>query len=131
MKVSNLLSVRWWWVCSWGFGFVLLICLFSTEEYWRGKRAWENYKHEREAHGERFDLAYFIPKPVADDQNFGAIPLLACLYDYETISDKRHVAARAHNVQRLPDQRDRALFDHVVRAAVSLHWCALLVLVVL
>ena len=32
-----------------------LVAAFYTEEDWRGKRAWENYKHVWEAKGEKFD----------------------------------------------------------------------------
>jgi len=47
-----------------------LIAVFYTEEDWRGKRAWENYKCELEAKGEVLDWNKFIPPPVPDDQNF-------------------------------------------------------------
>ena len=49
---------------------VTLIAAFYTEEDWRGKRAWENYKREMEAKGETFDLQSFAPPAVPDDQNF-------------------------------------------------------------
>jgi hypothetical protein len=57
-----------------------LIALFYIEEDWRGKRAWENYKHEWEAKGEKFDFASFIPVPVPDDQNFALTPIVASCY---------------------------------------------------
>jgi len=34
-----------------------------------GKRAWEKFKGEQEAKGERLDFASFVPPPVPDDQN--------------------------------------------------------------
>ena len=40
-----------------------LIAIFYTEEDWRGKRAWENYKHESEAKGEKLDWQAFVPPP--------------------------------------------------------------------
>jgi hypothetical protein len=52
-----------------------LIALFYTEEDWRGKRAWENYKHEWEAKGEKFDWQAFVPPSVPDDQNFFTAPI--------------------------------------------------------
>ncbi len=47
-----------------------LVALFYTEEDWRGKRAWENYKHEWESKGEKFDWQAFVPPSVPNDQNF-------------------------------------------------------------
>ena len=67
-------------------GLVTLLALLVTEENWRGKRDWENYKSEREAKGERFDLAAFTPKPVPPEQNFFATPFLAPLLDYEIVN---------------------------------------------
>lgn len=51
------------------------IALSYAEENWRGKRAWEQFKREREAKGERFDLASIVPPPVPDDQNFAMAPI--------------------------------------------------------
>jgi hypothetical protein len=51
-----------------------LIAVFYTEEDWRGKRAWENYKRELEAKGLVLDWSKFIPPPVPDDQNFFKAP---------------------------------------------------------
>src|SRR5947207_6195719 len=59
------------------------IALLVTEENWRGKRAWENFKREWEAKGERFDLAAFMPKSVPDDQNFVMISVFAPLLERE------------------------------------------------
>lgn len=61
---------------------ITFIALLNAEENWRGKRAWENFKHEWEAKAERFDLVSFIPPPVPDDQNFALTPLLKPLYDF-------------------------------------------------
>jgi len=47
-----------------------LVAIFYTEEYWRGKHAWDNYRHELEAKGAVLDWEKFIPAPVPDDQNF-------------------------------------------------------------
>ena len=52
-----------------------LVTIFYTEENWRGKRAWENYKHEWEAKGEKFDWQAFVPASVPDDQNFFTAPI--------------------------------------------------------
>ena len=52
-----------------------LIAVLYAEEDWRGKRAWENYKHEWEAKGEKFDWQAFVPPSVPDDQNFFTAPI--------------------------------------------------------
>src|ERR1043166_2780118 len=62
---------------------VTLIALFYAEENWNGKRAWEKYKREWEAKGERFDLAAIMPPAVPDDQNFAMTPLLKPLLEYD------------------------------------------------
>ena len=62
--------------------FVTLIALIYAEEDVRGKWAWNNFKREWEAKGEKFDLASFIPPTVPDDQNFAMTPLLRPILDY-------------------------------------------------
>jgi hypothetical protein len=74
-------KTKWRWrLLRWGLiGLAVLSTLAAiliTEENWRGKRAWENYKREAEARGERFDLASLVP-PVPDDQNFFCAPIVA------------------------------------------------------
>jgi hypothetical protein len=64
-------------------GLFTLIALLLTEENWRGKRAWDNFKREWEAKGERLDLAFFIPKSVPDDLNFVSTPFFAPLLQRE------------------------------------------------
>jgi hypothetical protein len=56
-------------------GLVVLVALFYAEEDWRGKRAWENYKREWEAKGEKFDWQAFVPPAVPNDQNFFTAPI--------------------------------------------------------
>jgi hypothetical protein len=61
--------------CLVGLGvFLTLICLFYTEELWRGKRAWENCKHALEAQGVDFKWADCIPAPVPKDENVFGVP---------------------------------------------------------
>lgn len=50
--------------------FATLIAIAYTEENWRGKHDWENYKHELEAKGAVLDWEKYIPPPVPDGQNF-------------------------------------------------------------
>ncbi len=63
---------------------VTLVALFYAIENWRGRRAWQDFKREREAKGERFDLASFVPPPVPNDQNFFETPLFSDLHVAET-----------------------------------------------
>ena len=63
---------------------VTLVALFYAVEDWRGRRAWQNYKREREAKGERFDWASLAPPPVPNDQNFFETPLWNDLHFVET-----------------------------------------------
>src|SRR5262245_12514263 len=58
-------------------GLITLIAIFYTEENWRGKRAWERYKHELEAKGQELDWAAYIPKPIPDDQNIFKAPKMS------------------------------------------------------
>jgi hypothetical protein len=55
--------------------FATLIALFYAEEDWRGWHAWNQFKHEWEAKGEKFDFKDFVPPPVPDDQNFAMAPI--------------------------------------------------------
>jgi len=57
-----------------------LIVLFYAEEDIRGRLAWDQFKAQWEAKGEKFDLAAFIPPMVADDQNFAMTPLISATY---------------------------------------------------
>jgi hypothetical protein len=73
------------WLFSWrGMRRVLIVLawtgtivgLWYGEENWRGRRAWNQYREALEARGESLAFASYIPKPVPDDQNFAATPLL-------------------------------------------------------
>ena len=56
---------------------VTFLALYCAEENWRGRRSWNNYQHAIEARGEHLDYTAFIPKPVPDEQNFAATPVIA------------------------------------------------------
>ncbi len=60
---------------------VTLLVLFHAEEDWRGRRAWNNYRRELEAQGWRLDFTALAPKPVPDDQNFAATPVIKAWFD--------------------------------------------------
>lgn len=68
--------------------FATLIGFFYAVENWRGKHAWQEFKGEWEAKGERFDVAAFIPKPVPPEQNFAMTPVLTPFLDYEYDSQR-------------------------------------------
>jgi len=69
-----------WRLLRWGLiglaGLVTLAAILVTEENWRGKHAWDNYRRAAEARGERFELASLVP-PVPDDRNFFCAPIVA------------------------------------------------------
>jgi hypothetical protein len=54
---------------------ITLIALVVTEEDWRGKHDWANYRRDLEAKGERFDWQAFVPPAVPDNQNFFTAPV--------------------------------------------------------
>jgi hypothetical protein len=56
-------------------GLVLLVVLFYAEEDLRGWHAWNQFKHQWEAKGVRFDFASSVPPVVPDDQNFALSPV--------------------------------------------------------
>jgi hypothetical protein len=73
-------KTKWRWrLLRWGMiglaSLVTLVAVLVTEEDWRGRRAWENYRHAAEAHGERFSWATFDTNAVPDDQNFFKAPI--------------------------------------------------------
>ena len=72
------------WLCCWRnfkrflFGlacFATFVALFYAEENWRGKRAWDHFKQDWEAKGEKLDFNEYVPPPVPDDQNFAMAPV--------------------------------------------------------
>ena len=80
-----------WRLLRWGLiGMAVLVTLVAvlvTEENWRGKRAWENYKREAAARGEHLDIASVIPPAVPDDQNFFCAPIVAEAWQQERDND--------------------------------------------
>ena len=59
---------------------IILVLALIGEENWRGKHAWEKYRLEREAMGDRFELSAIVPPPVPDADNFAATPAFAELF---------------------------------------------------
>ncbi len=63
---------------------ITLVALFYAIEDWRGRHAWQSFKCEREAKGERFDWASLAPPPVPKEQNFFETPLWDDLHFVQT-----------------------------------------------
>jgi len=76
------------WLLRWRFlvlgCLAALVALFHVVENWRGHRAWQAYKSDREAKGERFDCASLAPPAVPVDQNFFETPPFSDLHFAET-----------------------------------------------
>jgi hypothetical protein len=62
--------------------FATLIALAYAEEDWRGWHAWNQFKHQWEAKGEKLDYASVIPPAVPDEQNFALTPIVASCYEH-------------------------------------------------
>jgi hypothetical protein len=75
-----------------------LIALFYAEEDWRGWHAWNKFKHQWEAKGERFDRASIIPPTVPDDQNFALMPIVASSYSSMLDKNGHELKPRNTNV---------------------------------
>ena len=101
------------WLCCWRnfkqflFGlacFITLIALFYAEEDWRGWHAWNKFKREWEAKGERFDRASVVPPSVPDDQNFALTPIVFTSYGQMLTRDGKEIPQKkrdANFVNRL------------------------------
>ena len=77
------------WVCRWhvlkrvfvgGGCLIVLMALFYAEEDWRGWRAWNQFKLEWEAKGEKLNLASLVPPQVPEHQNFALTPIVFTSY---------------------------------------------------
>ena len=68
---------------------VTIIVLFYAEEDWRGSHEWNLYRRQLEAGGAQLDLAAFTPKPVPEEQNFAAIPLIESWFTQRTNFDNK------------------------------------------
>ena len=61
-----------------------IVVLFYAEEDWRGWHEWNNYRQQLGASGAQLDYRAFIPKPIPDDQNFAAIPVIESWFTQRT-----------------------------------------------
>jgi len=60
---------------------VTLVALFHGEENWRGRRAWDRYRRALEAEGAQLDFRALVPKPLPDEQNFAAAPVIKSWFE--------------------------------------------------
>jgi hypothetical protein len=73
---------RRFWGCWWRRALLCLgalaalVGIFYAEEDWRGQRDWNQYRQATEARGESLDFRAYIPKPVPDEENFAAAPIV-------------------------------------------------------
>jgi hypothetical protein len=85
-----------WRLLRWGLiGLAVLVTLAAllvTEENWRGKHAWENYKRDAAARGEKFDWHSLAPTNVPDEQNFFCAPVVAAALDRDRREDANQPA---------------------------------------
>src|SRR6266704_1971509 len=79
------------WLCCWRnlrkflFGvacFVTVMALALVEENLRGKHAWQKYRRQLEAEGEKFDLAALLPPEVPAESNLALMPLFKPLFEF-------------------------------------------------
>jgi hypothetical protein len=68
---------------------ITIVALFYAEEDWRGWHAWNQYRQQLEAGGVQLDYSAFIPKPIPDEQNFAAIPVVETWFSERTNFDER------------------------------------------
>ena len=57
-------------------GAVVILVLYYCEEDWRGSRAWSNYLSHSGITPGQLNLQSYIPRPIPDDQNFAATPVV-------------------------------------------------------
>jgi hypothetical protein len=82
-------------------GVAILVSLFYAEEDWRGKRDWENCKHELEAKGEVLDWNAYIPAPVPDDSNFFKAPKMQNWFVRDVHATTNEFAGRLRNADTI------------------------------
>jgi hypothetical protein len=60
-----------------------LIALYYGVTNWRGRHAWNEYRHNYEAHVAPLDVQAYIPKLIPDSENFAATPFVQSWMKYE------------------------------------------------
>lgn len=91
-----------WRTLRWGLiglaALLTLVALVTAVEHWRGKRAWQKFKREWEAKGEKFELSAFVPPPVPDEQNLMLAPLFKDLRYTRPEQDNLHAKTRLERI---------------------------------
>lgn len=77
---ESVISRRWKWFLLSLACLAALIAGFYLVENTRGKLAWERFKAQQEAKGEKFDYRAFVPPQVPWEQNFAMTPVVAGSY---------------------------------------------------
>lgn len=77
---------------------ITLVALFYAEENWRGWNAWQQYRKEQIAQGEKPDFKDYIPAPVPEDQNFAMAPVVAGCYGQMLDKNGHEIMPRNTNV---------------------------------
>ena len=101
---------------------VTLVALFHGEETWRGRRAWNQYRRELEAQGAQLDFAALVPKPVPDEQNFAATPVIKSWFEKATPTEPEEkwndnysrLAARVRAPTKAKDAKAERRFEDLV-----------------
>jgi len=93
-----------------------ILALFYAEENWRGRRKWNTTRKQLEARGEQLDFKGFIPKPIPDDQNFAATPLIQSWFvrgsNFNTWQDSYNkVSGKISSSKRASDRGHRHFTD--------------------
>lgn len=71
-----------------GWTATIIVLLYGVED-WYGRHVWNKYRRALEARGEQLDPTAFIPKPVPDNQNFAATPLIKSWFVEESSPRKK------------------------------------------
>ena len=85
-----------------------IVALFYSEEYLRGRWAWERHVRDLAARGISLDIKKLIPPPVPDAENVAAAPIFAELFATNLPGEARLKAMKMPTVKRSGDADWRA-----------------------
>lgn len=71
--------------------------VFVTEENWRCKRDWENYKRAKQAAGDWHEWDEFVPPPIPDEENVYAAPHIAAAFTRNSKDDFAEACQKKFN----------------------------------
>ena len=117
-------KIKWRWrILRWSLiGLAVLITLVAiavTEEDWRGKRAWEDYKCAAAANGDLIDPAEQPAADIPDDQNFARASIFDALLHLAWDEKSQQFVRDPNYVDRLQMRLERSTGD---RPAVFGDW---------